>query len=378
MDTVDPAAPFLDLRRSIPAASLGVYMDNAATSPLPDPVRQAVVESMRQRGELGEGFFDEAVRSVEATRGVVGRHLGVPAQGIAFMKNTGEGINHVARSSPIGEGANVVTTAMEFPSNLLPWRALEPRGVELRIALPDDGGMGVSPEALAQQVDEDTAVVSVSWVTFQTGYRHDIEEFARIAHENDAVFLVDAIQGLGALDPAALRHADAVACGGHKWLMAPFGVGFLYLRPELAREWEPDHLGWWGLEDNEDFTPENVELAASARRFEIGNMAFDLIEGLKAAFELLPGAAATEKRVLEMAGRLHQALDGLPGQVMSPALDAKRSGIVLWRTDNAEAVHGRLSRAGVHTSLRAGAVRFSPHCWATEEDVQTVVDVLSK
>lgn len=366
------------MRRQIPAAGKGVYLDNAATSPLPDAVREAVADSMVRRAEGGEGFFWDAVARADRTRDDIAAHLGVSSQGIAFMKNTGEGINHVARSMPLESGTNAVTTALEFPSNLLPWRALERQGVELRIALPDDGGMGVSPEGLAREVDEDTAVVSVSWVTFQTGYRHDLEEFARIAHEQDALFVVDGIQGLGALAPPPMKDVDAFACGGHKWLMAPFGVGFLYLRPELAREWEPDHVGWWSLQDMETFSPENVTLADSARRFEIGNLSFDLINGLDAALATLPPARETEKRVLELAGRLHQGLDALPGKVMSPALDAKRSGIVLWRRDDdAEKMHKRLADAGITASLRAGALRFSPHCWALEEEIDRVLDVAS-
>ncbi len=370
-------APFRALRDQIPAAREGVYLDNAATSPLPDPVREAVSDSMARRAAGGEGFFWDAVERCQATRERIADHLGVSSQGIAFMKNTGEGLNHVARSMPVEKGQNVVSTALEFPSNLLPWRALERDGVELRIALPDDAGLGVSPEGLAQEVDEQTAAVTISWVTFQTGYRHELEEMAKIAHEQDALFVVDGIQGLGALAPPRMDGVDAFACGGHKWLMAPFGIGFLYLRPGLAREWEPDHVGWWSLEDNETFSPENTELADSARRFEIGNLAFDQIDGLDAAFAALPEAQATEKRVLELAGALHQGLDDLPGRVMSPALDAKRSGIVLWRRDDdAERLHMRLAKAGVSTSLRAGALRFSPHCWALEEEIAKVLTVL--
>lgn len=372
----DIPGPFRALREQIPASREGIYLDNAATSPLPDGVREAVSDSMARRAKGGEGFFWDAVERSEATRGRIATHLGVRPEGIAFMKNTGEGLNHVARSMPVASGQNVVTTALEFPSNLLPWRSLERDGVELRIALPDDGGLGVSPQGLAQEVDADTAAVTVSWVTFQTGYRHDLEEMAKIAHEQDALFIVDGIQGLGALAPPPMDVVDAFACGGHKWLMAPFGIGFLYLRPGLAREWEPDHVGWWSLEDNETFSPENTELADSARRFEIGNLSFDLINGLDAAFALLPEATKTEARVLELAGRLHQGLDALPGKVSSPALDAKRSGIVLWRRDeDAQRMHQRLAAAGVSVSLRAGALRFSPHCWATEEEIERVLAI---
>lgn len=360
------------VRGQLPVAERGCYMNNAATSPVPDMVRAAVDAAMQRRAETGDAFFEDACARADDVRVTVAGHLGVDPHGIAFMKNTGEGINHVARSLRFPEGANVVTTSLEFPTNLLPWRKLAREGVELRIVEPDDGGMGCTPEAFAKVVDDDTALVSFSWVTFQTGYRHDVETIARLAKDHDALVLVDGIQGLGAVAPPRCDQVDFWANGGHKWLMAPFGIGFLYVRPALAAAMEPDHLGWWSLEDTEAYGPDNEVLASDARRFEIGNLAFPNIEGYGAAFDLMPPIREVEARILALTGRLMDGLADL-GTLNTPREDAKRAGIVSLRTDDAEALHAALEKEGVHASLRGGGVRFSPHYWNTEDEVDQVV-----
>lgn len=364
--------PFRAIRDQIPAAHRRIYLDSAATGPLPTYVRDAVVACMDRRSWYGEGFFDEACERVDGIRGDIAGHLGVSSDGIAFMKNTGEGINHVARSLQFPQGSNVVITGLEFPTNRFPWLALEQQGVEVRAAPPDDDGMGVTPEGLAALVDDDTALVAASWVTFQSGYRHDVAGFGRIAHEHDAFMLVDGIQGLGAVPPPQMEHVDFWANGGHKWLMAPFGVGFLYVRPSLVTSIEPDHVGWWSLADWSDYDAARPRLAATARRFEIGNLGFEGIEGYGAAVRHLPDMDAAERQIERLTERLMEGLGPL-GRLGTPLDAARRAGIVHFQVDEATRVHERLVAAGVQVSLRSGGVRFSPHFWNTEEEVDAAL-----
>lgn len=370
-----PVTPFADIRAQIPAAQRLVYLETAATSPIPDYVRQAVHDAMERRAWSGEGFFDDALERTDAVRQSIALHLGVESSGIAFMKNTGEGINHIARSLPIKRGQNVVITDLEFPSNRLPWQALEAQGVELRIAKSGDNGMGPRPEDFAAVIDNNTAIVASSWVTYQTGYRIDVDAVGKIAHAHGAKMLVDAIQGLGAMVPPKMDHIDFLACGSHKWLMAPFGIGFLYVRPELVASLEPDHLGWWNLEDYTDFETKYPNLAPTARRFEIGNLAFEIIEGLGAAFAHFPDMSAAEAHIHKLTDRLIEGI-GPAGGIGTPLDHNRRAGIIRFETGDAEAVHARLREMDVYASLRTGAVRFAPHFWNTLEEMDRTVDAV--
>lgn len=372
--------PFDDVRRQIPAAHRLVYLETAATSPLPDFVRTAVADAMERRAWSGEGFYDDAIERCNGVRAAIGDHLGVEADGIAFMKNTGEGLNHVAKSLKFEPGANVVISGLEFPSNRLPWRALEREGLEVRVAANGDRGMGPTPDDFAALIDHDTALVSTSLVTFQTGYRIDVESVGRLAHEHDALMMVDGIQGMGAIQPPDMRHIDFWANGGHKWLMAPFGAGFLYARPELLADIEPDHIGWWNLEDYTDFDSDSPTLAKTARRFEIGNLAVEIIEGLGAAVTNIPAIDKVEAWIHHLTTRLIEGIGPL-GRLGTPSEPERRAGIIRFETPDAERVHARLRERLVYASLRSGAVRFSPHYWNTEAEidrtVETVRDVLA-
>src|SRR5215210_3846525 len=98
-------------------------------------------------------------------------------------------------------------------------------------------------------------VLTLSWVSFATGYTVDLERIGRACRERDVYFVVDAIQGVGArtLDAHACG-IDILACGGQKWLLSPWGTGFAYVRSELVRELEPREIGWLAVRDSYDFT----------------------------------------------------------------------------------------------------------------------------
>jgi selenocysteine lyase/cysteine desulfurase len=140
-------------------------------------------------------------------------------------------------------GDNVVSAACEYPSNVYPWMNLERRGVELRLAPESDGR--VPAEAVIARMDERTRVVALSWVQYASGYRSDLARLGAACRDAGALFVVDAIQGLGALrlDVGALP-VDAVAAATHKWLLGPEGLGILYLGPRAAQQVRPTRGGW--------------------------------------------------------------------------------------------------------------------------------------
>ncbi len=373
---MDPAIQAV--RDQIPVAKKAIIMDNAATSPIPLSTAQAAADSMHRRAENGENYFWPECQRADKVRERVAQHLGVHGDGIAFMKSTGEGINHVARSLTYPSGSNVVTTSLEFASNLFPWTRLANEGVEVRVVEPDDDGLGITPEHMAQHIDDDTHIVSMSWVTFQTGYKHDVDTIGKIAHEHDAYMFVDAIQGLGAARPPKMRHVDFLACGGIKWLMAPFGAGFLYVDPKVVDDITPDHVGWWSLEDTGTYDPSNVELAKTARRFEIGNLEFPNIMGLGAAVDLIPDIDRVHERVLKLTGQLMEGIQERNlGTLGTPTEDDKRAGIVRLERPDAETLREQLKKHDIRASLRQGAIRFSPHYWATEDEIEQAIAAIA-
>lgn len=352
-----------------------VYLNTAATSPTPDFVRKAMLEYEEDRARRAEQGWDDWVRAIDEARQATAAFFRGRTDEVAFVSNTGHGINTVANMIPWDRDAEVVASDLEFPSNLLPWRRLRAKGVRLRIVR--SGRDGLSVDRFTRAINRRTQLVALSWVSFLNGQRFPLRQIADAAHRHDASLLVDAIQGAGALRPDFRRdEIDFLACGGHKWLMAPFGVGALLVRRDLIRAHEPAYVGWYGLEDNEDFSSENTSLASTARRYEIGNLNFGGVAGWRASMESFLRLDGFERKVLANAGTLMDGLDDAGIEVVTPREPDAHAGIVCAAVPRPAQAVEFLAKRNIVTSLRGKCVRFSPHFWNAPQDLETATDAL--
>ncbi len=200
--------------------------------------------------------------------------LGVPATDVAFVKNTTEGLAFVAEGLDLRPGQRVIVPDREFPSTLFPFLALRDRGVRVDLVQPQGPGGALPLEAFAAALDEaPTALVTVSWVQFGTGWRTDLEVLADLCHRHGALLCVDVIQGLGVL-PCSLAEwgVDFAAADGHKWLLGPEGLGVLYVAAEHRDRLRVIEPGWASVAQREQWDDLRLDYDDSARRFEGGTL----------------------------------------------------------------------------------------------------------
>jgi len=232
---------------------------------------------------------------------------------------------------------------------------------------------------------EDPAVkaVSVSWVGFANGYTVDLQAIGRACRARGAYFVVDAIQGLGArtLDVRAC-HVDVLACGAQKWLLSPWGTGFVYVRRELIPALEPQVVSWMSVKGSDDFTrltDYDLSWRDDARRFELITLPFQDFAGMNASLELIleagPESAAAHIGALTDIV-VEWAAEQSDVELVTPALPQRRAGIVSVRPRDASAASARLRSAGVVHSLREGAIRLSPHFYNTAEEVRRALALI--
>lgn len=363
-------------RDEFPITRDWAYLNHAAVAPLPQRVVDAMCAFLHAR-QMGDLALEDWPPVTEETRGLAARLLGADPQEIAFINSTGDGLNLAANALPIAPGENVILCNAEFPANVYPWMNLERRGVEVRI-VPHDGG-GLSPAVLEAALDERTRAVAVSSVQFLSGYRADLPALSRLCHAAGAFLVVDGIQSLGAV-PLDVHAAgiDILATQGAKWLMAPIGVGFLYVRRELIEQLWPAYAYYRAVPEPEPYLRYDWTLRSDARRFEVSSPNVAGMYGLRAALSFLleVGIERIYSHILDLTDRLLAGLDRLGVEVLTPRPRERRAGIVSCRTADVPGDFRRLHAAHVQISQREGYLRISPHFYNTPEEIDRLLDVL--
>ncbi len=356
-----------------------VYLDHAATSPLPTPVLEAVQRYLEWR-HRGQMRYDWELERMARARALAAELIGAPSpETIAFMPNTTTGLAVIALSLPWSAGESVVVGAQEFPAAVYPWRALQRFGVHLRFVPMPGGALPV--ERIAEALDESVRVVVVSAVQFLSGYRVDLEALGKLCQERGILLVVDGMQAVGAVRVDVQRgFVAALACGGAKWLMAPHGAGFLYVAPQLLEQLTPALLGWLAAEDPWDFFAFQQPLAPTARRFEGGSPDYGAIVGLCAALELFAvyGPDRIQERLLALSAFLRERLcrEFPELLLLTPEEARQRAGIVTVRVGSSQMaaeIVARLAQRRVYCSARLEYVRFSPHWYATAAELEYAV-----
>jgi selenocysteine lyase/cysteine desulfurase len=294
---------------------------------------------------------------------------------IAIVKNTSEGIAMIAMGLKWRAGDVAVAFEEEFPSNFYPWKRLEPLGVEVRwLSIYDP----------LQKIDEacrGARLLAISYVNYLSGHRVDLEGIGEICARRGALFLVDAIQGMGAF-PIDVRRAGihALAADGHKWMLGPEGCGVLFIEKELQDQVEPVEFGWTNTAKYWDYASRDMTLRVDAGRYECGTLNTIGCYGLAGALEFLleVGIENIRTAVQERADQIWNGVKRLGFEVMGERTPETGAGIVSFRkpgTESNQVVH-RLREAGISAAARQGWVRAAPHFYISPDDVGRVLDVL--
>jgi selenocysteine lyase/cysteine desulfurase len=374
------------LRAAMPAARRWAYLDHAAMSPLPQPTAEVFQKWLAEAVETGNPVWPGWVKGVEAMRAIASRMIGAHPEEIALIGNTTAGISLVAEGLDWRPGDNVVTLADEFPSNVYPWFNLRSRGVETR-RVPTDVSGCLDIDKLAAVCDERTRVVTVSWIGFATGYRHDVKRIAEIAHDKGALLFLDAIQGLGVF-PLDVNEMgiDFLAADGHKWLLGPEGAGIAYIRREHLAQLRPIGPGWHSVMPGQDYTHIELNLRPTAARYEGGSQNNAGMLALGASLDLLTDleAESIAAAVLDITDQACERLREIGATIVSDRRPdhrggEQRSGIVSFEMPGHDpmAMKRHAMRQEVVFGCRAGRLRISPHAYNNGEDLDRLVDALT-
>jgi cysteine desulfurase/selenocysteine lyase len=369
------------LRALFPITERSIYLNHAAVSPPPVPTIQAIQSQLQDVAENGSLNYRSWVAVKEQARKLAAEMIGARTEQIAFMRNTSDGLSTIANGLPWSRGDNLVTFRKEFPSNIYPWlRLREAFGVEVRMCEERDGRIDL--DELTGLIDSKTRVVAISQVQYASGFRANLERVGRAARRHDALLVVDMIQAMGVVPTSVEAElVDVAAAAGHKWLLAPEGVGILYLSDRARERLKPTLVGWISVPNPEDYENFEQEWNRGALAWETGTGPSALIHGLEASLRLL-----LETGVERIAGHLEQLTDYLcqrlqdrDYQIVSSRQASEKSQIVCIRHEaglSSMALYAHLRTSNIITAPRGDRLRVAPHLYNTFKDIDELITAL--
>jgi selenocysteine lyase/cysteine desulfurase len=375
---------FAAIRRDEFSALAGaIYLNSASIGPLPERTRRRLDEYNALRAAPFRLSDHEMFAELDRARALTAQLLNVTAGEIALTFNTSYGLNLAARGLPLEPGDVVVASDREFPANVYPWMRLKERGVALELAPVTANGWPDEDHLVERMADPKVRALAVSLVQFSNGYTVDLARLSKRARETNTYLVVDAIQGLGAVPvDLAATPVDILSCGGQKWLLSPWGTGFVYVRKELLSVVQPVVMGWMAFEGTDDFTrltDYDPRLREDAKRYEMISLPFQDFAGYNKSLELLlevgiPDIAAhiatVNAPMIEWAARR--------GVRVASPVGAHGSGIVCVAVKDPAAAYRAIRAQGVVASVREGAIRLSPHLFNTVDEMVRVTEMLDQ
>jgi selenocysteine lyase/cysteine desulfurase len=369
-----------ELRNDIPALDRATYLNTGAAGPSPTRVVEAVEECVERHeydAPAEEGMYPCAFDVFDETRETIADHFGAHSDEIALTQSTTDGINRIAAALDWEAGDKVVRTDLEHSSGILPWKRLKRRGVEVEVAESADGRLDV--DAMADAV-RDAKLVCLSSLTWSHGTKLPVSDVVEMAHDAGALVLVDAVQCPGQT-PVDVSEwgADFVAGAGHKWLLGPFGAGFLHVSPGAEEHLDPAHVGYRSVEDP---NAEEYAYEPGAHRLEVGTVSPAPYAGLREAIETIEqiGYDAIQSQIRDLTDRLKEAIaTSETARLLSPR--EYESGLVTFAVEDLdpEEFVEELAEDGVRIRslpFPENAVRASVHVFNTEADVDELVEWL--
>ena len=366
------------LRTEFPLLDRYIYFNACSLGPLPRRGRDALARYGQDWDEQGTPvWYSTWLPLLGRFRDRVGELLRAPAGSTAIAPSVSVALTTLATGLPLPEGRRkVLIGELDFPTIGHQWLSRPEFEVEF---IPSKDGMTIPPEAFAERIDAQTALVATTHLFYTTGYLQNVRAIADAAHAAGALCLIDGYQTCGCvpLDVAAM-DCDAFVGGCLKWLSGGPGNAFLYVRPELIPQVRPQGTGWFATRDPFSFTLQELVFADDARRLETGTWAMACHYAGLAGLELIleVGVANIQERLRDLTDRILERCAKAGVKTFTPMDRALRCGIVTLECDRPEEVESKLHAAGVIVDSRPGRIRLSPHWCVTEEELERGMDLV--
>ena len=372
--------PGASARAEFPIFEHATYLNSCSQGALSLRVRAAVEKWLEGWDSNGAEWEFWVERNEAARSGFAGLLHASPDE-VAVTTSVSQAVSAFVSALDFGGERNrIVISDYEFPTVGQIAHAQALRGAEVVRVLADADG-SIPPERFAEHVDERTALVCCTAVSFRSGHRHDVPVIAEIAHASGALVLADSYQAVGAVElDVRTLGADVVTGGTVKYLLGSAGLGFMWISPSLLVSLIPTQTGWFADENIFAMSIADYSPHATARRFDSGTPPVPSLYPGTAGLEIVAevGVPAIEAHVLELGSRLIDQLGEIGATVVTPRAAANRGPLVCVRATDVIRLCSELAEEeNIVTSYRDDSLRIALHLYNIEEDVDRVVAALS-
>lgn len=369
-----------------PVAEERVFLAHAAIANLP----KCVADAMNQFNTdctLGTlEFGDVLLNQMDTIRESAAKLIHAKPNEIALLGPTSLGLSLVANGLDWEEGDEIICYLDDYPANVYPWTDLEQRhGVKAVLLEPENTGE-ITPELVAAAITPKTKLVALASCHFLTGYRIDIDAIGKLAHENGALFCLDAIQTAGAF-PTTVEHVDFLSADSHKWMLGPLAAGVVYVAEEHFEKLRPTLLGAWNVQSPNFITQREIAYESGGRRYEPGVLNCGPLFGMQSAIDLLlaVGIDQVSSRLLDQKAYLLEGLHQRGFTSVGPTSGKNASGITTvvdqGNPERLMPLYKKMLEKGVVASCRHDRnnvphLRFSPHFYNTMAEFDRVFETI--
>ena len=378
MVAIPPLPASFDVAGEFPITRRWTFLNHAGVAPI-SARAAAAIEKFAAEARDDAYLTGKWYQRIESVRRLAAGFLNAKTSEIAFVKNTSEGIAFVANGLTWKPGDQVISTRVEYPSNVYPWMDIAQRLGVVHTMLPETDGR-IDPTLLAAAATPRTRMIALSHIEYASGFQHDLAKIGRLCRELNILFCIDGIQACGAVpvDVQAM-NIDFLSADGHKWLLGPEGAGIFYCRQALQSLLRPE-IGWMNVENANDYGTYDFTLRQDARRFECGSHNVPGILGLGASLELLAevGMTTVTARILGLTQRLVTGLTAKGYTIVSSRRPGEASGIVSFKSNRHKhaGIINDLEQRHVIIVEREGRLRASPHFYNSETEIDRLLEAL--
>jgi selenocysteine lyase/cysteine desulfurase len=379
-------------RQDTPGCHHILHFNNAGASLMPQPVLDATIGYLQSEAQIGGYEVAEQMRDqLEHTYDAIATLIGCAREEVAIIENATRAWDMAFYSIPFSSGDRILTSMAEYASNYIAFLQVTQKTGAVVEVIPNDQYGQISIEQLRGAIDERVKLIAITHIPTGGGLVNPAAEVGKVAREANIPYLLDACQSVGQM-PIDVEKigCDMLSATGRKYLRAPRGTGFLYIRQSLLERLDPPFLD---LRAAEWVARDRYVVRSDARRFENWetNYAGKIGLGVAVDYALQQGVDTTWRRIKNLAYTLRTRLSPLPGVIVHDR-GVTQCGIVTFSVEGQDPaeIKRQLAEHAINVSVTersstrldlearglTSLVRASVHYFNTEEEIERFCTML--